>query len=195
MNLQLIFLAAAWVVYFALHSILAALTVKEYCQRHLSIGRRFYRLLYVAFSTLGLLAILLYALLIPSQRLFGTHNDAAKYVGLLLAGWGVFGIMAGFKSYDIKAFLGLGNMASEDELKTDGLLKKVRHPVYAGSILVVVGYFIYIPTIVNLVSTTLIVLYILIGIYLEEQKLLKAFGERYREYRKKTPMLIPRFFK
>jgi methanethiol S-methyltransferase len=37
--------------------------------------------------------------------------------------------------------------------------------------------------------------YLVAGIYLEEQKLIKVFGERYLDYRKKVPMLIPRIIK
>jgi protein-S-isoprenylcysteine O-methyltransferase Ste14 len=36
-------------------------------------------------------------------------------------------------------------------------------------------------------------IYILLGIYFEERKLLHEFGPKYEEYRAKTPMLIPFF--
>ena len=35
-------------------------------------------------------------------------------------------------------------------------------------------------------------IYILIAIQLEERDLIRYFGDQYREYRRKTPMLIPR---
>jgi len=34
-------------------------------------------------------------------------------------------------------------------------------------------------------------LYILVGVYFEERKLLREFGQEYAEYRSITPMLIP----
>jgi protein-S-isoprenylcysteine O-methyltransferase Ste14 len=34
-------------------------------------------------------------------------------------------------------------------------------------------------------------IYILIGTYFEERKLLREFGEEYAKYRQNTPMLIP----
>jgi protein-S-isoprenylcysteine O-methyltransferase Ste14 len=37
-------------------------------------------------------------------------------------------------------------------------------------------------------------LYILIGAYFEERKLLREFGAAYVEYKKKTAMLIPGLF-
>jgi protein-S-isoprenylcysteine O-methyltransferase Ste14 len=33
--------------------------------------------------------------------------------------------------------------------------------------------------------------YILIGLYFEERALLRSFGDRYREYRTRVPMLVP----
>jgi protein-S-isoprenylcysteine O-methyltransferase Ste14 len=36
--------------------------------------------------------------------------------------------------------------------------------------------------------------YVLVGIWFEEQGLLEAFGDTYREYRRETPVLVPRPF-
>jgi len=36
-----------------------------------------------------------------------------------------------------------------------------------------------------------VTIYILIGAYFEERKLLREFGEAYADYRSRTPMLIP----
>jgi protein-S-isoprenylcysteine O-methyltransferase Ste14 len=113
----------------------------------------------------------------------------------LIAGWGIVISKAAFKSYDTKAFLGLGSLTPEDEFRTDGLLKKVRHPLYSGSILLVTGYLIFSPKLSSLITVSMMIIYLLIGIQLEEKKLIKAFGEKYLEYKNKTPMLIPRFWK
>jgi protein-S-isoprenylcysteine O-methyltransferase Ste14 len=44
----------------------------------------------------------------------------------------------------------------------------------------------------NLLALNLgLTLYIIIGAYFEERKLLLEFGGAYTEYRQKTPMLIP----
>ena len=37
-------------------------------------------------------------------------------------------------------------------------------------------------------------IYILAAIQLEERDLVSAFGERYVEYRRRTPMLVPRLW-
>ncbi|MCK5280520.1 MAG: isoprenylcysteine carboxylmethyltransferase family protein, partial [Cyclobacteriaceae bacterium] len=186
-------LALSWVVYFILHSIFALLPVKTYFY---SIGMKpqSYRLIYVIIATFLLIAILAFSSMIDSGFLF-YPNNILKLIGLLLAGWGVVIAKVAFKSYDTKAFLGLGSLNPEDEFRTDGLLKKVRHPLYSGSILLITGYFLFSPKISVLISVSMMIIYFLVGIQFEEKKLEKAFGEKYLEYKKKTPMLIPRFWK
>ncbi|MCK5102431.1 MAG: isoprenylcysteine carboxylmethyltransferase family protein [Cyclobacteriaceae bacterium] len=186
-------LALSWVVYFILHSIFALLPVKTYFY---SIGMKPqpYRLIYVIIATFLLIAILAFSSMIDSGFLF-YPNNILKLIGLLLAGWGVVIAKVAFKSYDTKAFLGLGSLNPEDEFRTDGLLKKVRHPLYSGSILLITGYFLFSPKISVLISVSMMIIYFLVGIQFEEKKLEKAFGEKYLEYKKKTPMLIPRFWK
>jgi protein-S-isoprenylcysteine O-methyltransferase Ste14 len=100
-----------------------------------------------------------------------------------------------FKSYDTMAFLGLGSLSKEEEFKTDGLLKYVRHPVYSASILILTGYFLFDPKWSTLISVSMLILYFIVGSRFEERKLIRQFGEKYIEYKRKTPMLIPRFWR
>jgi protein-S-isoprenylcysteine O-methyltransferase Ste14 len=43
----------------------------------------------------------------------------------------------------------------------------------------------------DLVINTLLTLYVIIGTWLEERKLVLEFGEAYLQYQKEVPMLIP----
>jgi protein-S-isoprenylcysteine O-methyltransferase Ste14 len=49
-------------------------------------------------------------------------------------------------------------------------------------------------TLNRLILWSIFSLYLVIGAYFEEQKLLREFGQEYAEYQAKTPMLIPRLF-
>lgn len=90
---------------------------------------------------------------------------------------------------DLFAFLGI------KEAETDGLSKKgmhgiVRHPLYLG-IIIVFWSFPALKTI-DLVGNSGLTLYLIIGSYIEERKLIEEYGGEYREYKNETPMFIPK---
>jgi protein-S-isoprenylcysteine O-methyltransferase Ste14 len=68
----------------------------------------------------------------------------------------------------------------------------VRHPLYIGWL--VIFWAAPVMTIAHLVFAIMTTAYILIAIQLEERDLLDAFGSQYADYRRRTPMLIPRLF-
>jgi protein-S-isoprenylcysteine O-methyltransferase Ste14 len=104
-------------------------------------------------------------------------------------------IIEAFRYYDTKEFLGLkqisGNIG-EQNFHRNGILNYVRHLIYSGTVLLVLGYFLFSPTLLNMVTVSCMILYILIGLRLEEHKLIKAFGADYIRYLKEVPGLIPR---
>ena len=73
---------------------------------------------------------------------------------------------------------------------TPSLYKLVRHPLYVGWLTI----FWAAPTmtLAHLVFAVMTTAYILIAIQLEERDLVDAFGDTYRDYRRRTPMLVPR---
>lgn len=79
------------------------------------------------------------------------------------------------------------------ELKIEGIHRYIRHPLYSGTILFVAGLFFIFPTLRNLIAVVLLIGYVILGIVFEEKKLMKEFGENYKEYKLKVPGLIPGF--
>lgn len=179
-----IILVSGWIAYFALHSLLATDAVKS------KFSPRIFRMFYVLFSMAGLLAMLFYNGSIHSLKFFVSEGPI-RYVSLVLTAFGVMTIQSSFQQYSFKGFIGLGNETRE--LRTDGVLKYVRHPIQAGLILVTLGFFFFIPNLPTLITCLCILVYIPIGIYLEEKKLIKTYGDKYLEYKKNVPAVIPFF--
>jgi len=172
----------AWVGYFVLHSLLAAPAIKKL------FPAKAYRLIYVLVSLAGLLALLVFTTNSEAPYLFLSEGPV-RYISLLLTTVGVMVIQLAFREYSLKSFIGLRE--EEAELKTSGILAHIRHPIYAGTLLIALGLFLFIPKWPVAVACTSIVLYTLIGIQLEERKLVRLFGQAYTDYQRKVPMLIP----
>lgn len=77
-----------------------------------------------------------------------------------------------------------------------GIYNYIRHPQSLGEF----PLFIAIAFIVNswfliILMSVYVIIYVPIMIYYEEQDLIKRFGEKYRQYQKRTGALFPRFKK
>ena len=81
-------------------------------------------------------------------------------------------------------------LSKTGRLKTTGILSVMRHPWYLGGILFVWATYETMNVAV-LVRNVILTAYLIVGAILEERKLLKEFGDEYRAYRKRVPMLIP----
>ncbi|GAA5015265.1 isoprenylcysteine carboxylmethyltransferase family protein [Massilia kyonggiensis] len=77
-------------------------------------------------------------------------------------------------------------------LASTGPYAKVRHPQYAGFIVIMVGFLLQWPTLITLVMfPILVVMYIHLA-HREEQESIAAFGDVYRQYMKDVPGFVPR---
>lgn len=174
-----------WLLFFALHSVLAADFIKQ------RFNPQLYRLFYNAQSSVFLLYILFYMSTTKSAPLF-EPNGITAFIALAMAAYGVIVVRLSFREYSIRSFLGLKKEVEDVEFKKDGLLSKVRHPLYSGTLLICVGFLIYLPNIINLVSVGWVFLYLPVGIWLEERKLIKRYGRPYEQYRSQVPSVVPR---
>lgn len=81
--------------------------------------------------------------------------------------------------------------ACAGELVTDGIYRYVRHPQYLGLIIVTVGLLIQWPTLLTLFMwPALMIMYYRLA-KREENDATITFGERYEEYKRRTPMFFP----
>ncbi len=78
-----------------------------------------------------------------------------------------------------------------ESVVTSGLYGHVRHPQYLGAVLSHLGCSLIFAALYALLATPLVVLTIVLMCRKEEQELEREFGEEYRIYRRRVPMLNP----
>ncbi|BAZ93253.1 membrane protein [Thiohalobacter sp. COW1] len=190
---QAALLTFVWLLYLALHSLLADARVRRRFETRWPLLERRYRLFYTLQSSL---------LILPPLALLVLWYDRGEplWAWQGMAGWFADGLallaLAGFawatRAYDLAAFLGLKAATGHANITgfhLSPLHRHVRHPWY--SLGLVVLWTRDMPPAL-LVTALCITAYLLVGIRLEERKLIDEFGERYREYRRRVPALIPR---
>jgi len=78
------------------------------------------------------------------------------------------------------------------KLVTAGIYSKVRHPIYLGRIFLNIGFLIIFPILPMLiVAIVFVIFWYLMALY-EEMILTYRFGKKYKKYKKKVPMFIPK---
>jgi protein-S-isoprenylcysteine O-methyltransferase Ste14 len=183
-------LTIGWVLYFTLHSVLAADGAKGLVISMMGSSLRWYRLFYSVFSTGALIVLVFYGATIPAAYFF-ERTELLRYVSLVFTTFGVMTIRLAFKQFQLKSFVGF-TPETGSTLKREGILKRIRHPILSGIILITLGYFIFIPNLPTLVSCLCILGYLPMGVWLEEKKLIKFFGEEYLQYKREVPAFIPK---
>jgi len=186
-------LISASVVWGVIHSLLALLALKDFFRKTLGDDfMRFYRLGYNIFSALSLLPILWLMWILPNGIVY---LIPAPWKYLMLAGQGIaaFLLLYGVLQTDTLSFVGLRQLGEPDSrpsaLVTSGLYRFVRHPLYSAGLL-----FLWLTTtmtINQLIVYGCATIYIFVGAYFEERKLLREYGAAYAEYKSVTPMIIP----
>ena len=194
-------LGLAWLVWCLLHSLLVHPPVEKKLQRLLGAGGKYYRLLYNLFALFSL---------VPVGLLFWSADKTPVLIWpdwLRPLQWGFWLaaallVVAAARVYDLTEFLGIrqvreaeprdtdGGSANDGELHTNGVLGFSRHPWYLAGLILLWSRSL---TVRDVVTNVLLTLYLLIGMILEERKLLQTFGREYQEYRSQVPMLW-RFF-
>lgn len=84
-------------------------------------------------------------------------------------------------------------MRREGRIAGVGLYPFVRHPQYAGIVFTVFDRIVHWPTIITVALFPVMVLVYVRLACVEERKMLKQFGERYRDYVERVPMFFPRW--
>jgi len=178
----------AWASFGALHSVLAADSVKT----ALGLGR-YTRLGYNGFAVLYLGGIWWLGKFWLSDAAPPGLTPAVEMIGNGVSVLGLVVITVALPGYDRGRFLGTTQLrapetANDEDLRIDGLHRFVRHPLYSGLFLVLWGHA---QTELALATALWGSVYLVIGAGFEERRLIDRYGDAYRTYRARVPAFVP----
>lgn len=201
----------AFTLFALLHSLGARESGKHWLTKYL--GRFFvtyyWRLIYCALSLLALYTGIsaLHWESNPQHNLWLVDYPNWLWQGLLILHLGSIALIyIAFIQSDYLEFLGLKqawagikqrashqtasmNLFGSDRLEIHGIYAWLRHPMLSGGLLFLLTSG---PSLNNMVYTVMYTAYMLIGGHYEDRRLLKIFGEDYRQYQQSVPAYIPR---
>jgi methanethiol S-methyltransferase len=189
-------LISLWGVWCFLHSFLITPAVTGFVQKRFEKAYRYYRVYYNFIALISLIPVLIYSFSIKGMPVFRWEGPFRIVQGILAVS-ALLLFIGGARSYDLARFLGIRQvrenspcslLTNDCRLDTGGILGMVRHPWYAGGILIVWTRNLDMAAIL---TSSVISGYFLIGTFLEEKKLISEFGEKYIDYQQHVSMLFP----
>jgi methanethiol S-methyltransferase len=190
-------IAVLWAGYCALHSYLISIRFTNLMTRILKNYYAFYRLFYVLISLILIIPLINFISQLDNEVII-TYTSSLNIIRYVLI-WGslLMFFWAFFFDYDSLSFFGIrqimifGKIKEKNQsvsLKKKGLLGIMRHPMYLA---LIIYLWCQVFRMSDIVSNIVLTLYIVIGTFLEEKKLVLEFGEPYLKYKQEVPMLIP----
>ncbi len=195
-KMKYIVISFLWVLYFILHSTMITLKFKGAVRKRIGNYFKFYRLFYNIIATVLFIPLIIYSASIAESNIL-IWDGNLKIIKWIIKGIGVYLVIAGFSHWNMSNILGIQQikmditglfMNASTKLDSSGILGKIRHPVYAGTILLI---WTDDMDITRIIITSLVTLYFFFGAIIEERKRLIEFNGEYSLYREKVSMLFP----
>jgi methanethiol S-methyltransferase len=188
------YLALGWLAFCSLHSIMATLWFKAIVKTLLGKHFKYYQLLYSLFFFIFLVLLLKYQFQLSESLLFPVNNTIKLLATLTFIGGLLIMISASIKYFaQVTGMKILRKNNFKDEFIYSGMNSVIRHPLYAGTLVSVWSLLVFSASASSLIVCIIITLYVLIGIKFEEKKLMIKYGETYKKYISRVPMLVPAF--
>lgn len=190
---SILLMGAYFVLFGIVHSTLAGMRAKRIAGRILGeAADRWYRLAYVILAVIMVLPIIYILAFLPDRVLYSVRAPW-KWLMAAVQALAVLAATAALRQTGIAYFFGLAQLRGEKEagtLVTSGFYCHLRNPLFLFG-MIFLWLFPYM-TLSLLTFNILATIYFYVGALHEERSLLEEFGEKYREYRRKVPMFIPR---
>lgn len=190
MSWNAILLACYFILFASVHSLLADYRTKSVARRLFPGSERWYRLAFILLAGVMVLPFI-YLLPQPDEILYAVPWP---WKWLMMAGQlsAAIGLLEATRQTGIYGFLGVDQLSSKggSDLVTTGLYCHLRNPQFLFGMI-----FLWLfPTMTAslLTFSLLATLYFYLGARHEETSLEEQFQERYRAYRERVPMFLPR---
>lgn len=187
-------LILSWVLYFAVHSLLASISAKEFVASRFEKFMPYYRLTY------NILAVVLLFVPLGIMHSFDggwlwRWTGVFSWISIALTALAIVGFFWSSKYYDMGEFLGFRQMSEQiasvddqEQFYLSPFHRWVRHPWYFFALLLI---WTRDMNEAMLISAIMMTLYFIIGSSFEDKKLIRYHGEIYQRYRELVPGLIP----
>ncbi len=193
---------AALIIFAVIHTALASHGAKAIAARLLGarLAEATYRLIFNLFAFVTLIPALYLAWTLPDTELY-RFQAPFDTIALVIQGLALVGLAYSVYQMDWTFFVGLRQLSgppanttldstSTAQLVTTGLHRYVRHPLYTTSL---ISLYLVSPMTFNRLALVVGVhAYFWIGSIFEERKLVREFGDAYRDYQRRVPRLLPR---
>lgn len=123
------------------------------------------------------------------------HTHLALMPGLIFILLGVFIYSRAFPGFGREKVSGLAELEPDrhqQSLVVSGIRSRVRHPIYLGHLLEVIGWSVLSGSLAVYCLGAFGVLTGAVMLRLEDRELESRFGDPYREYRRRVPAIFPR---
>lgn len=177
-------------VFAGLHSLLATDYIKDKAMMLFRKGFRFYRLMYTFISIFTFVPAFLVWLKYTDSTpiVYSLPEQLYPLIILVRSGALVMFVYAVFQT-GILEFIGIRQEETKKILITSGAYGIVRHPLYTGGVILLFTRMDMSQ--LDLIAVLLVSVYLVIGAFIEERRLLPVFGEEYRRYQQEVSMFIP----
>ena len=189
----------AWTAFAVFHSLTVSEGYEDLARRwmgnHAYDG--YHRLLFTAYSLFAFLLLVLYLRSLPDQPLYRLEGagrllfHAVQLSGVAFLFW---------TPWDLKEFVGIRQWersrkgrprepGRNGRLFTGKAYGIVRHPLYFGISVILAFHPVQSRT--TFVSTAMVILYFYVGTFFEERRMVRTFGQEYRDYQRRVPRFFP----
>ena len=190
---EILIYALLWLSFGCVHSLLARVSSKRMLQPLLGRG---YRFGYNLFAALHIALVIIGGeILLAGNSSKFELGETFSVVAMVCQVTGIIVIVFALTQYDLGRFSGMTQLFHHDDSSVDeealhvtGLHGYVRHPLYLGAYLYLVGGVV---SEFGLQTALWGSLYLCIGTWFEERGLIAQYGQSYIEYKQKVPAIFP----